>query len=76
MKKNEINIFKWFTIIFFISFMATLVLLIETEKESKVMEEKIGYLNFKIMRLEEDIKNYQKDVESFYYDDDSSYYYE
>lgn len=76
MKKNEINIFKWFTIIFFISFMATLVLLIETEKESKVMEEKIGYLNFKILRLEEDIKNYQKDVESFYYDDDSSYYYE
>lgn len=76
MKKNEINIFKWFTIIFFISFMATLVLLIETEKESKVMEEKIEYLNFKIMRLEEDIKNYQKDVESFYYDDDSSYYYE
>ena len=76
MKKNEINIFKWFTIIFFISFMATLVLLIETEKESKVMEEKIGYLNFKIMRLEDDIKNYQKDVESFYYDDDSSYYYE
>lgn len=76
MKKNDINIFKWFTIIFFISFMATLVLLIETEKESKVMEEKIGYLNFKILRLEEDIKNYQKDVESFYYDDDSSYYYE
>ena len=76
MKKNEINIFKWFTIIFFISFMATLVLLIETEKESKVMEEKIGYLNFKIMRLEEDIKNYQKNIESFYYDDDSSYYYE
>ena len=76
MKKNEINIFKWFTIIFFISFMVTLVLLIETEKESKVMEEKIGYLNFKILRLEEDIKNYQKDVESFYYDDDSSYYYE
>ena len=76
MKKNEINIFKWFTIIFFISFMATLFLLIETEKESKVMEEKIGYLNFKILRLEEDIKNYQKDVESFYYDDDSSYYYE
>ena len=76
MKKNEINIFKWFTIIFFISFMTTLFLLIETEKESKVMEEKIGYLNFKILRLEEDIKNYQKDVESFYYDDDSSYYYE
>lgn len=76
MKKNDINIFKWFTIIFFISFMATLFLLIETEKESKVMEEKIGYLNFKILRLEEDIKNYQKDVESFYYDDDSSYYYE
>lgn len=76
MKKNEINIFKWFTIIFFVSFMVTLVLLIETEKESKVMEEKIGYLNFKILRLEEDIKNYQKDVESFYYDDDSSYYYE
>ena len=76
MKKNEINIFKWFTIIFFISFMTTLFLLIETEKESKVMEEKIGYLNFKILRLEEDIKNYQKDIESFYYDDDSSYYYE
>lgn len=76
MKKNEFNVFKWFTIIFFISFMATLVLLIETEKESKVMEEKIGYLNFKILRLEEDIKNYQKDIESFYYDDDSSYYYE
>ena len=56
--------------------MTTLFLLIETEKESKVMEEKIGYLNFKILRLEEDIKNYQKDVESFYYDDDSSYYYE
>lgn len=74
MKKNEINIFKWFTIIFFISFMATLVLLIKTEKESKVMEEKIGYLNFKILRLEKDVERYQKDVESFYYDDDSSYY--
>lgn len=76
MKKNEINIFKWFTIIFFISFMITLVLLIETEKESKIMEEKIGYLNFKILRLEKDVERYQKDVESFYYDEDSSYYYE
>lgn len=74
MKKNEINIFKWFTIIFFISFMATLVLLVETEKESKVMEEKIDYLEFKVLNLEEDVEEYQEEIDILNYSVDTMLY--
>lgn len=74
MKKNEINIFKWFTIIFFISFMATLVLLVETEKESKVMEQKIDYLEFKILNLEEDVEEYQEEIDILNYSVDTMFY--
>jgi hypothetical protein len=74
MKKNEINIFKWLTIVFFISFMATLVLLTETEKESKVMEQKIDYLEFKVLNLEEDVEEYQEEIDILNYSVDTMFY--
>lgn len=74
MKKNEINIFKWFTIIFFISFMVTLVLLVETKKESKVMEEKIDHLEFKVLNLEEDVEEYQEEIDILNYSVDTMFY--
>ena len=74
MKKNEFNIFKWLTIIFFISFIATLVLLTETEKESKVMEQKIDYLEFKVLNLEEDVEEYQEEIDILNYSVDTMFY--
>ena len=74
MKKNEFNIFKWLTIVFFVFFMATLVLLTETEKESKVMEQKIDYLEFKILNLEEDVEEYQEEIDILNYSVDTMFY--
>ena len=74
MKKNEINIFKWLTIVFFVFFIATLVLLTETEKESKVMEQKIDYLEFKILNLEEDVEEYQEEIDILNYSVDTMFY--
>ena len=74
MKKNEINIFKWLTIVFFVFFIATLVLLTETEKESKVMEQKIDYLEFKVLNLEEDVEEYQEEIDILNYSVDTMFY--
>lgn len=74
MKKNEFNIFKWLTIVFFVFFIATLVLLTETEKESKVMEQKIDYLEFKILNLEEDVEEYQEEIDILNYSVDTMFY--
>lgn len=74
MKKNEFNIFKWLTIVFFVFFMVTLVLLTETEKESKVMEQKIDYLEFKILNLEEDVEEYQEEIDILNYSVDTMFY--
>jgi hypothetical protein len=74
MKKNEFNIFKWLTIVFFVFFMATLVLLTETEKESKVMEQKIDYLEFKVLNLEEDVEEYQEEIDILNYSVDTMFY--
>jgi len=74
MKKYEFNIFKWLTIVFFVFFMATLVLLTETEKESKVMEQKIDYLEFKILNLEEDVEEYQEEIDILNYSVDTMFY--
>lgn len=74
MKKNEFNIFKWLTIVFFVFFMATLVLLTENEKESKVMEQKIDYLEFKILNLEEDVEEYQEEIDILNYSVDTMFY--
>lgn len=74
MKKNEFNIFKWLTIVFFVFFMVTLVLLTETEKESKVMEQKIDYLEFKVLNLEEDVEEYQEEIDILNYSVDTMFY--